>query len=312
MNKNFKDLTTEDLNDILIHAVEIQSYDVMNLILKSDNLKNTPNIHKIISPKNPLLIALRKNDIKAMIILIEENVGNKFIRSYETMTQCLHYATENKFWDMCMFLMDIHPELNAIIPYKTCLSNGNQEEALKFYDRIKDKGEALMCACYHGSEFFFNKATEEKNIEFNYDLTFAYIIKTENNKLMEVFLEKYSDNINWLKSNYFVEKIIETKNLKNMKFILEHSKIKDSFDIDSYAQYFNRLMIQKDSQESQDMLDYLVFDYVLKFKGLSNYGKGLNDNDLNLMENKFHKRDLYLKIQEKFKEKNIKIKKQKI
>lgn len=312
MNKKVTELTTEELNDILIHAVEIQSYDVMNLILTSDDFKNKLNVHKIISSKNPLIIALRNNDIKAMIILIEENVGNKFIRNYETMTQCLNYAADNKMWEMCMFLMDILPELNAVIPYKNCLANGNQEEALKFYDRIKDKGEALMCACYHGSEFFFNKATNEKNIEFNYDLTFAYIIKTENNKLMEMFLEKYSNNINWLKSNYFVEKIIETKNLKNMKFILEHSKIKDSFDIDSYAEYFNRLMVQKDSPEAQSMLDYLVFEYVLKFKGLSNYGKGLNENDLYLMKDKFYKRDLYLKIQEKFKEKNIKIKKSKL
>lgn len=311
MENELKQLTSEELNGILIESVNMQSYDLIDWLLHSKELSHHPTIHKEISPDNPFIICLKNNDIKAIIILVQENVGNKFIRHYESMKKCLEYAAENQMWDMCHFILDIGPDLNPLIAYKYAIVNATTEETLSFYERISDKGKALMCACYHGNEFFYDKSKKE-NIEFNYDLTFAYIIDSQNNLLLEKFLTDYSDNINWLKSGYFIDKIIDKKNVKNLKYILEHPKIKESFNIDTYGNYFGKLMSDKNSQEAQDMLDYLVFDYVLKFKGLSNYGKTINKNDLEQMEDKLHKRDMYLKIEAKFKEKNIKTKKNKI
>lgn len=306
------DLTVEDLNSVLMQAVDSQNHELIDWLLHSNKIKNRPDIHKQKRPDNPILSALKNNDIKSMLLLCHKSTNNQLLQDKVSMDRCLEFASESSMWEMCHFLTDVIEQINPFIPYKYALYYKEENEALLFYDKIKDKSEAFMCACYYGSELLFNKSRTEDKLKINYDLSFAYIIKSENKNLIDKFLNLYENEINWLKHDYFVQKIIDTKNVENLAYILNHAKIKDNFNLKTYEIYFNYLISQKDDTKCKEMLDYLVLDYALPFNGINiqnnsitiNEGKKIKTEDKEYIEDFFKKRDAYISMQQKLPEKN--------
>lgn len=316
-NEIINELTVEDLNSVLQQAVDSKNHELVDWLLHSKKLNKRPDIQQQKNPDNPILTALKNNDVTCMLLLCHNSVKNELLQDTVAMNRCLEFASESQMWDMCHFLTDVISHINPFIPYKYALSYKQETEALLFYDKIKDKADAFMCACLYGSEILFDKAKEEKNININYDLSFANIIKSENHVLLDKFLNLYENEINWLKHDYFVKKIIDTENVENLKYILNHKKIKDNFNLTSYRSYFTYLIAKKNEEPIKDMLDYLVLEYAIKFNGVrinSNQGERITQQEKEFMEKFLEKRDNYIALNQRYVDKtqNVNVKPTKV
>lgn len=301
-NETINDLTVEDLNSVLSQAVDSQNHELIDWLLHSKKLSVQPTIHKQKIPQNPILSALKNNDVTSMLLLCHNSKNNELIKDKQSMDRCLEFASESRMWEMCSFLTDVIENINPLIPFKYALSYQEDNEALVFYDKIQDKADAFMCACLYGSDLLFDKSRQEQNIKINYDLSFTNVIQSKNHTLLDKFLNLYSNEINWLKHDYFVKKIIDTENVQNLKYILNHDKIKDNFNLKSYQSYFSYLIAKKDNPEVKEMLDYLVLEYAIKYNGIyttNSIDKKITSKDKEYVQDLFVNREIYLYVKQR-------------
>jgi len=137
---------------------------------------------------------------------------------------------------------------------------------------MADKNEVLLASCYHGNIEIFNKVLNEPNIElkFNVDLGFSYVIQSKNVNLFNKYLEVSYNHLNWNKRNYFLEKIVNTEEKEFIKTILNHKNLVDKFELNTSTDLFDNLLKEsKKNHKVKEILEYFIFEHVLKIKDIN-------------------------------------------
>lgn len=270
--EELKNANQDDVNELLLFAIKEKDYVLINYVLTSDDFLFKPNIHYEISNQNPIVNAIKENDEQLLLLLLNDWQGNPLCEDDQSMKKLYDFALSKEFFNIAEILIHVNNSLNRFDLFNQALGTKNKEKINEYYDLIEDKNEVLLAACYHGDIDIFNKVINEKDfkLKFNVDLGFSYVIQSKNTELFHQYLEVFYENLNWNKRNYFLEKIVKTKEKEYIKIILNHKNLIDKFEINTSTDLFDFLFEESQKDEKvKEVLEYFVFEHVIKIKNVN-------------------------------------------
>jgi len=270
--EDFKNATQEDINELLIFSVKEKDYKLINYVLTTDDFSYKPDIHHQVTNENPIIYAIKENDERALLLLLNDWEQNPLCKDNETMKKLYDFSLSKEFFNIAEIIVQVNESLNKFDLFNQALGTENTEKINKYYDLMADKNEVLLASCYHGNIEIFNKVLNEPNIElkFNVDLGFSYVIQSKNVNLFNKYLEVFYNHLNWNKRNYFLEKIVNTEEKEFIKTILNHKNLVDKFELNTSTDLFDNLLKEsKKNHKVKEILEYFIFEHVLRIKDIN-------------------------------------------